>query len=91
VWGTVEDVHDEQLHQRFTDDLFAGTGFDLRGQPFATHLVGAAAVEVADGHMDVTTWHECAPERFVRKHCAVACSPGMSRSGGAGPGFGCVN
>ena len=58
VWGTVEDVHDEALHARFADALYAETGFDLRGQKFdhffAAHLVGAAAVEVADGHMDVT-------------------------------------
>ena len=72
VWGTVEDVHDEGLHARFADDLYAETGFDLRGQTFehlfATHLVGAAAVEVGDGHMDVTVWSEGAPECIVRKH-----------------------
>ena len=72
VWGTVEDVHDEALHARFADDLFAQTGFDLRGQGFdhlwATHLVGAAAVEVADGHMNVTVWRDGAPERVIRKH-----------------------
>jgi Pyridoxamine 5'-phosphate oxidase len=72
VWGTVEDVHDEALHARYADDLFAETGFDLRGQTFehlfATHLVGAAAVEVGDGHMDVTVWRDGAPECVVRKH-----------------------
>src|SRR6476660_10497893 len=26
VWGTVEDVHNEELHGRFADDLFAQTG-----------------------------------------------------------------
>lgn len=72
VWGTVEDVHDEALHARFAEALYAETGFDLRGQKFdhffAAHLVGAAAVEVADGHMDVTVWRDGAPERVVRKH-----------------------
>jgi hypothetical protein len=72
VWGTVEDVHDEALHRRYADDLFAQTGFDLRGRTFdhffATHLVGAAAVEVGGGHLDVTVWREGAPERVVRKH-----------------------
>ena len=66
VWGTVEDVHDEELHARFADDLFADTGLDLRGQQFdhlfAAHLVGAAAVEVGGGHMDVTVWRDGAPE-----------------------------
>ena len=72
VWGTVEDVHDEALHARFADALYEETGFDLRGQKFdhlwAAHLVGAAAVEVADGHMDVTVWRDGSPERVVRKH-----------------------
>jgi hypothetical protein len=35
---------------------------------FATHLVGAAAVEVGDGHMDVTVWRDGAAEHVVRKH-----------------------
>lgn len=72
VWGTVEDVHDDALHARFADDLFADMGLDLRGQPFdhlwATHLVGAAAVEVGGGHMDVTVWQEGSAERVIRKH-----------------------
>jgi hypothetical protein len=72
VWGTVEDVRDEALHHRYAEALFAETGFDLRGQQFehlfAAHLVGAAAVEVGGGHMDVTVWREGAPERVVRKH-----------------------
>ena len=54
VWGTVEDVHDAALHQRFAEALYAETGFDLRGQEFdhffAAHLAGAAAVEVGGGH-----------------------------------------
>jgi hypothetical protein len=72
VWGTVEDVHDAALHGRFADELFEQTGFDLRGQTFdhmfATHPVGAAAVEVGGGHMDVTVWREGVPECVVRKH-----------------------
>jgi hypothetical protein len=72
VWGTVEDVHDMALHARFADDLFARAGFDLRGRTFehlfAAHLVGAAAVEVGGGHMDVTVWSEDATEHVVRKH-----------------------
>ncbi|MFC4950641.1 pyridoxamine 5'-phosphate oxidase family protein [Pseudonocardia sp. GCM10023141] len=72
VWGTVQDVHDPALHQRYAEDLYAQTGFDLRGATFdhfyAAHLVGAAAVEVGDGHMDVTVWKEGAAERVIRKH-----------------------
>ena len=72
VWGTVEDVHDAELHQRYARNLYEETGFDLRGREFdhffATHLVGAAAVEVGGGHMDVTVWRDGASEHVVRKH-----------------------
>lgn len=72
IWGTVEDVHDEALHQRFAEALFAETGFDLRGRRFEHFLradvVGAASVWVGDGHMDVTMWRQGGRERVVRKH-----------------------
>ena len=72
MWGTVEDVQDPALHQRFAEDLFAQTGFDLRGQEFdhffAADIVGASSVEVGDGHMDVTVWRDGPPEHVVRKH-----------------------
>ena len=35
---------------------------------FAARLVGAAAVEVGGGHMDVTMWRAGASEHVVRKH-----------------------
>lgn len=72
VWGVVEDVQDAALHQRYAEALFAETGFDLRGQSFqhffSTHLRGASAVEVSDGHLDVTVWRQGSSERVVRKH-----------------------
>jgi len=72
VWGTVEDVHDEKLHERYADALFSETGFDLRGQHlehlFRADLVGAASVEVSDGHLDITTWRAGRPQRVIRKH-----------------------
>jgi hypothetical protein len=72
VWGTVQDVQDEAVHQRYAEALYAETGFDLRGQVFdhlfRTDLVGAAAVEVGGGHLDITVWREGADERVVRKH-----------------------
>ena len=72
VWGTVEHVDDPALHARFADDLYADIGLDLRGQRFdqffAAHVVGAAAVEVGDGHLDVTVWSDGALERVIRKH-----------------------
>lgn len=72
LWGVVHDVPDRALHQRFAQDLFDESGFDLRGQEFdhcyAADLTSASAVEVADGHLDVTIWHPGQPERVVRKH-----------------------
>ncbi len=68
----MHDVPDPELHQRFAEDLFAATGFDLRGQVFdhfyAADITGASAVEVSDGHMDVTIWKPGEAERVVRKH-----------------------
>ena len=72
LWGVVHDLPDRDMHQRFAEDLFAQTGFDLRGQEFdhfyAADITGASAVEVADGHMDVTIWKPGEQERVVRKH-----------------------
>lgn len=72
VWGIVEDVMDRGLHQRYAEALFEETGFDLRGQTFdhffQAHLQGAAAVEVSEGHLDITVWNEDSGERIVRKH-----------------------
>jgi hypothetical protein len=72
VWGFVEDVRDEALHQRYAEALFAETGFDLRGQKFpnffAADVVGASAVEVGGGHLDVTVWRTGEAERVIRKH-----------------------
>jgi hypothetical protein len=72
VWGTVEDVHDDALHQRYAEALFAETGLDLRGLTFPhffrADIVGGASVAVGGGHMDVTMWRTGGAERVVRKH-----------------------
>jgi hypothetical protein len=72
VWGVVEDVQDGALHQRYAEALFAETGFDLRGRTFdhffRAALIGASAVEVSGGHLDVTVWRAGTTERVVRKH-----------------------
>jgi hypothetical protein len=72
VWGTVENVLDDALHQRYAEALFDETGFDLRGRTFEhffkAHLVGAAAVEINDGHLDITMWRGGTEEHVVRKH-----------------------
>jgi hypothetical protein len=72
LWGVVHDVPDRALHQRFAQDLFDESGFDLRGQEFdhfyAADITSASSVEVSDGHLDITIWHPGQPERVVRKH-----------------------
>jgi hypothetical protein len=72
LWGVVDDIRDDALHQRFAADLFEKTGLDLRGRAFdhfyEADLTGASAVEVGGGHMDVTIWKPGAPEHVVRKH-----------------------
>jgi pyridoxamine 5'-phosphate oxidase-like protein len=72
VWGTVEDVGDPALHRRFAEDLFAETGFDLRGRTFdqflRAEIVGASSVAVGGGHLDITVWREGRAETVVRKH-----------------------
>lgn len=72
LFGVVEHVPDPELHQRFAETLYAETGLDLRGRTFdtfyAADLTSASAVEVNEGHLDVTIWTPGAGERVVRKH-----------------------
>ncbi|TWP50417.1 pyridoxamine 5'-phosphate oxidase family protein [Lentzea tibetensis] len=72
LFGRVRDVPDPQLHQRFAEDLFATTGFDLRGRRFdrfyAADIVSASSVGMNEGHLDIHVWKEGQPERVVRKH-----------------------
>jgi hypothetical protein len=71
VWGLVEHVNDEALHQRFAEELFDEIGLDLRGQRFDQFLRavinGASSVSFADGHLDITTWRRGHPEQVTRK------------------------
>jgi hypothetical protein len=71
LFGVVTDVRDPALHERFAVDLFEDIGLDLRGQAFdqfyRADLRGASAVEMIDGHMEVTIWRPGEGERVVRK------------------------
>lgn len=72
LWGMVDDVQDKALRQRFAEDVFQQTGLDIRGQDFdhcyRADLIGGSAVQVVNGHMDITIWKPGEPERVVRKH-----------------------
>jgi hypothetical protein len=71
LWGTVRDVQDPDLHQRFAEDLYAESGFDLRGQRFdhfyEALLTSASSIEMAGGALEITIWKPGEAERVVRK------------------------
>jgi hypothetical protein len=71
LWGDAVNLQDKGLHQRFADDLFAESGFDLRGQEFdpffVGDLIGASSIETADGQLAITIWKPGEGERVVRK------------------------
>ncbi len=60
VWGEARNIQDAELHERFADDLFAESGFDLRGQHFdpfyVGDLAGASSLELRDGQLTITIW-----------------------------------
>ncbi|MFI5776380.1 pyridoxamine 5'-phosphate oxidase family protein [Nocardia sp. NPDC051570] len=72
LFGTVHDVRDEALHQRYAQSLYEDTGFDLRGHAFnpfyAADITSASAIEVSDDRMDVIIWKPGHGEYVVRKH-----------------------
>lgn len=72
LWGTVDDVSDRGIQRRFAQSLFEETGFDIRREEFdhffRVDVTSASAVEVTNGHLDITIWQPGTPERVVRKH-----------------------
>ena len=72
LWGTVHHVDDEDQQNRYAQNLFEESGFDIRGQRFdhfyAADISSASSVELIDGkYLEVTIWKPGAPERVVRK------------------------
>ena len=67
VWGEARNVQDQELHARFAEDLFAESGFDLRGQKFdpfyVADLAGASSVEFRDGQLTISIWKPGEGER----------------------------
>jgi len=67
VWGDARNVEDKDMHGRFAQDLFAESGFDLRGREFdhffVADLAGASAVEFRDRQLTITTWKPGQGER----------------------------
>lgn len=71
LWGLARDLQDAALHERFADDLFAESGFDLRGQRFepfyVADLTGGSSLELVDGRLRITIWKPGEGERVVEK------------------------
>jgi hypothetical protein len=71
LWGKAVNLQDTDLHERFADELFEESGFDLRGEHFdpfyVADLTGASSVEVADNQLRITIWKPGEGEREVRK------------------------
>jgi hypothetical protein len=71
LWGLAHDAPDASLRERFAASLFEETGLDVRGEGFAlfgADITGASAVQMVDGHLDITVWSPGEAERVVRKH-----------------------
>ncbi len=71
MWGTVENVTDTSMHQRFADALFEQTGMDLRGQDFdhffVSDLISASSIETDGERLTITIWKPGEPEQVVHK------------------------
>ncbi|MEV0252465.1 pyridoxamine 5'-phosphate oxidase family protein [Nocardia sp. NPDC050712] len=71
LFGTVTDLPDKRLHERFAQALFDESGFDIRGQEFdhfyVADLTGASCIELAEEKLAITIWKPGQGERVVRK------------------------
>lgn len=71
LFGTVVDLPDKAVHERFADELFAESGFDLRGQEFpyfyVADVTGASSVELVEDRLEIAIWRPGEPERVVVK------------------------
>jgi hypothetical protein len=71
LWGQVRNLRDAQLHERFANDLFAESGFDLRGQEFdpfyVAELTSASSLQIEDERLTITIWKPGQGERTVNK------------------------
>ncbi|WP_278265869.1 pyridoxamine 5'-phosphate oxidase family protein [Nocardia sp. AG03] len=72
LFGSVTDITDVTVHQRFAQKLFDDSGFDIREETFdhffVADLTGASTVEVDDDHLDITVWKPGQGETVIQKH-----------------------
>lgn len=71
LWGNAVNVQDVGLHERFANDLFEESGFDLRGQKFdpfyVADLTAGSSLELENNQLVITIWKPGEGERVVRK------------------------
>lgn len=71
LWAEVRNLQDEGFHERFAQDLFESSGFDIRGEEFDPFYVGditgASSIELEDNQLVITIWKPGEGERVVRK------------------------
>jgi hypothetical protein len=71
LWGTVQNLQDKDMHERFFADLFDRTGMDLRGEVFdpfyVADLTSASSLELVDNQLEITIWKPGEGERTVTK------------------------
>jgi len=71
LWGNAVNVQDIGLHERFANELFEESGFDLRGQKFdpfyVADLTAGSSLELENNQLVITIWKPGKGERVVRK------------------------
>lgn len=71
LWGSVRNLQDMGMHERFARSLADAGGVDLRGQrldPFyVADLSGASSLQFIDAGLSITIWKPGHGERVVRK------------------------
>jgi hypothetical protein len=60
LWGTVRNVQDKNLHERFAANVLDDGGPDLREQKldpfFVAEIRGASCIEFVEGQLEIAVW-----------------------------------
>ncbi|WP_432559636.1 pyridoxamine 5'-phosphate oxidase family protein [Granulicoccus sp. GXG6511] len=72
IWGVVEDDLDANVHRAIAEDMFARTGFDLRGETpfqhcFRCDISGGSAARIRAGRFEVVLARTGTAERVIPK------------------------
>lgn len=71
LWAEVRNLADKDFHERFAQDLYERSGFDVRGEVFdpfyVADITGASSIELEDNELVITIWRPGEGEKVVRK------------------------